>query len=197
MALNDLLAKLAELLGLKESEMQKLEKIETRLRTSKADNVDRLEDVKQQIKNLQRQILKKKEELEASKGDVKRLVTGEIGRLLNELDRLQNRDKIIGRNIDKISVAISKIAELKDAKAHGADEDIFDDLALELDDVFAELKSADIAAKQLDKVQYDAPEEQTVDIDARLSKLDAELNDDEEMSEDMSKRLKELATEDD
>ena len=196
MTISDLLVKLAELLGIKDSEKRKNEKVLEKLKASKADNIDRLDEVKQQIKSLNRKLLKKKQEMDASTGDTKRIVTGEIERLFSELDRLQNRNTIIGRNIDEISLAIDRLAELEDGQSHGADENVFDEIAVNLDDVFADLKAADLAAEQLNKVQYEASKSESMDVQLRLKSLESESHPVENLSPENAERLKRLTEED-
>lgn len=188
------LSKLAEVTGLKTSETEKLNKMEEKLRTSKAANIDKVEELKLQIKRLESQALKKKQEYDKATGATKRLVGGEIERIFNDLDRLKGRETIIVRNIEQVSVAIAKIEELKAAQSHGVEEDVFDDLALDLEDIFGELRSTDRAAEGLSKVNYDAPEKEAMNIESRLESLDV----DKVASEDtpsFEKRLKELEAE--
>jgi hypothetical protein len=175
MAISDVLAKLLELLGLKASEQKKLLKMEHALRDKKALNEDRLDTLKDQIGRLERKILKKKAEYEASRGKTKEIVGGEIERLFKELDQSQGQESILARNLEQATLALSKLAEIKAALDSGVDEAIFDELSLELQDIIVELKATDQAARQLQAVQYTRAATESVDIAARLAELETEI----------------------
>ena len=199
MALSDIIAKLLELLGLKHSDAKKYEAMERKLRTAKATNVDRLEGLKEQIGVLARQLKTKKKEYDTATGDTKRVVAGEIKRLFGDLDHLQGRETIIGRNLEKLGLAIAKVAEMRDAHAQGVDEEMLDDIAVELEDIFADLKATDRAAAGLEKTSYEAPKGEHVDIESRMADLEGQSESSAEpagtLSESTLDRLKELAGE--
>ena len=174
MALADIIAKLLELLGLKKTESKNYEAMEQKLRATKATNVDRLEGLKEQIGVLERKVKVKKKEYDAAAGDTRRIIGGEIERLFVELDRLQNRETILGGNIDKVGLAIAKVSEMRDAQAQGLDEEMLDDIAVELEDIFAELKVTDRAATGLEKTTYEARKEEKVDIESRMADLESQ-----------------------
>jgi len=175
MTLSDLLTGLLELLGLRTSEKKKFQRMEQSLREKKALNEDRLETLKDQIGLVERKVLTKKREYEAAKGDTRRIVGGEIERLFKELDRSRGQEDILGRNIEQIALALAKLAEIKAAPDSGVDEGVFDELALELQDVIGELKAGDQAARELDAVQYAASPSEALDIDARMAALEADI----------------------
>jgi hypothetical protein len=202
MGINDVLARLLEMLGIKQSESRKYAAMETKLRANKAANVDRLEGLKEQIAMLIRQAKAKKKEYDAAVGDTKRIVQGEIERLFGELDRLKNRETIIGRNISQLDLAIGKLLELQDAKAQGVDPEMLDSIAVELEDIFAELKTSDRAKESLDKVNYQPKQTAEMDIEARVAELEAAPQKEatpqaNELSRDTLDRLKELAADED
>jgi hypothetical protein len=201
MGINDMLARLLEMLGIKQSESRKYAAMETKLRANKAANVDRLEGLKEQIAMLIRQAKAKKKEYDAAVGDTKRIVQGEIERLFGELDRLKNRETIIGRNISQLDLAIGKLLELQDAKAQGVDPEMLDSIAVELEDIFAELKTSDRAKESLDKVNYQPKQTAEMDIEARLSELqgthEANAEAEAKLPDSTLDRLKQLAEEDD
>ena len=64
-AISAILSRLAQLLGLKPSERRRLELMEQKLAVAKASNVDRLEGLKDKIRLLESQALRKKKELES------------------------------------------------------------------------------------------------------------------------------------
>src|SRR3977135_2758037 len=116
MALNDALARLAEMLGLKPSEARKMELLRDQMIATKSTNVDRIEAIKDEIRQHEARALRKKKELDAAKGDSKRLIAGEIERAFRDLDRLRGRETILARNIDRLSDAITKIEEAMAAR---------------------------------------------------------------------------------
>ena len=201
MALGDIIAKLLGILGLEQSEAKKYEAIEQKLHISKAANVDRLEGLKEQIAVLEHQAKAKKKEYDAATGDTKRVIAGEIKRIFGELDRLKGREIIIDRNIEKLGIAIAKVAEMRDAQAQGIDEGMLDDIAVELEDIFTDLKTTDRAASSLEQVSYEAPKGRRVDIDSRMAELEGKskfsAEPAEALSESTRNRLKELSREED
>ncbi len=110
-SVSEILAKLAKMLGLKPSEARRMELMEQKLVSARAANVDRIEVIKQEIRQLETRALKKKKELDEARGDSKRIIAGEIERTFRDLDRLRGRESILTRNIDKLSMALSKLSE--------------------------------------------------------------------------------------
>lgn len=199
MSLGDIISKLLELLGLKSTGAKKYQEMERKLRAAKASNVDRLEGLKDQIGVLERQAVAKKKEYDSASGDTRRVIGGEIERLLGELDLLRGREEIIGSSIKKLNLAIAKVGELRDAQAQGADEAVFDELSVELEDIFADLKATDRAAADTEKVTYKAPKGREVDVESRMADLEGRTESTAEsvgaLSESTLDRLKELAGE--
>ncbi|MFW6106655.1 MAG: hypothetical protein ACOC8H_00695 [bacterium] len=201
MELSDILARLMETLGLKKSQADKYLAMDKKLRASRASNVDRLESLKEEIGALMRRIKSKKKEYDAATGEARRVVKGEIQRVFAELDRLKNREQIIGRNIGQLDLAVAKLAELQDARSQGVDTETLDDIAFELEDIVDELKMTDKAREDLDQVTYEPQKASEMDIEARVANLEGTGKETEPVSEELSesdmKRLKELADEDD
>jgi len=189
------LSRLAQILGLKPSEKQRLELMEQKLAAAKANNMDRLEALKDKIRQFEAQALRKKKEYDLAKGDSKRIVGGEIERLFRDLDRLHGQENVIAANIERISVAQAKLEEYKAAKAIGLEEEEFDDIALELQDAFEELKVADRASRDLERVEYQAPEASPVDINRRMAEVAGEQETVTGLSAETEKRLKQLEAE--
>ena len=195
MTIPELLQRLLELLGIKQSDNAKFQRLKEKLSTAKATNIDQVESLKEKIKTLERKALEKKREYDASKGDVKRVVGGEIERIFKELDRLKGRETILGQSLDKLSLAATKVEELIVAGQQGVDEYVFDGLAVDLEDVFVELKATDKAAQGLEEVAYEAPKSDQIDVESRLSELDSSKEASQEISQSTAQRLKELAGE--
>ena len=193
--LGAVLSQLAEWLGIKPSEEHRLQRMGDRLATAKANNADRLESVKDEIRVLESRARKKKEEYDRAGGETKRIVTGEIERTFRELDRLRGQERIIGSNIEKISVAQAKLGELRAARTKGVEEAQLDDIAVDLQNAFEELKVTDSSARDLERVEYAAPEPKHVDAESRLEQVTGSKEASTELPEEMQKRLKELELE--
>lgn len=175
MAISDLLAQILEWLGLKPSQKKQFQRQERSLREKRAVNEDRLDSLKDQIASVERKVLTKKREYEAAKGDTKRIVGGEIERLFMELDRFRGQEAILARNLEQIALGLAKLAEIRAALDSGVDEGVFDELALELQDIIGELKVGDQAARDLAAVQYAGMSRtESVAIDARMAQLEAD-----------------------
>ena len=122
-SISAILSKLARLLGIKPTDKRRIEIMEQKLAAAKAGNVDRLEALKDKIRQFEAQVLHKKKEYESARGDSKRIVGGEIERLFRDLDRLHGQENVIGSNIERISLAQTKIQEYKAAQMNGLEED--------------------------------------------------------------------------
>ena len=194
-AISAVLSKLAEWLHLKPSEAHRLERMEEKLAGARRDNADRLEALKDEMRTLERRALHKKKELDQARGDSKRIVAGEIERVFRELDRLHQREKIIARNIEKVSIAQSKVGELRAAQAQGVDESQLDDLALELQQAFEELKVSDRAVRDLEQVEYEPPQATHVDVPERVAEVTGAKETASGLSEQTANRLKQLEAE--
>lgn len=194
-AISEILSKLAEWLGLKPSQAKRLDLMEEKLSQAKRDNCDRLDDVKREIKALEARALQKKKEIEQTRGDSQRIIAGEIERTFRELDRLQDRARIIESSIDRIAISLAKIRELKVALAQGVSEEQLDEIALELHGVFADLKATDKAARELEREKYEAPQAAQVDADRRMAELEGTQESPTGLRPETMKRLKQLEAE--
>ena len=195
--ISDVVARIAQWLGIKPSESKRLEALRAKLTTSKATNVDQRETLKDEIRKLEARTKQKKKEFDAASGDIKRMVGREIEGIFRDLDRLRGRENIITGNLDRISVAVVKIDELIVAKTKGVEEGQLDDLALELQDVFADLKESDRATRDLEQERYEAPTSEPVNVEQRMADLEGTEPHVEEISEETKKRLAELVEEKD
>jgi hypothetical protein len=194
-ALSAVVSRLAQLLGLKPSETRRLELIEQKLDAAKAGNADRLEAIKEKIKLLEAQALRKKKELETARGDSKRILAGSIEQLFRDLDRLQGQEQIIRSNIERASVAQAKLQELKVAQETGLQDGQLDDIALDLQEAFAGLKAADREAAGLEQVAYQAPKRTRVDVEERMAEVAGEAVRTTGLSPETEQRLKQLEAE--
>ena len=190
-----ILSKLAQFPGIKPSENRRIELMKQKLAAAKASNVDRLEALKDKIRQFEAQVLRKKKEYEAAKGDSKRIVGREIQGVFRDLDRLRGQEDVIASNIERISVAKAKLQEYEAAQAKGLEEGEFDDIALELQEAFEGLKVADRASRDLERVEYQAPEVSPVDAEKRMAEVAGEQETTTGLPAETEKRLKELEAE--
>ncbi len=190
--LSSRLSKLAGLVGLKTTERQRFEKMEQKLATHKAGNVDRLEALKEKIHRLEAQVQEKKKAYDTSRGDSQRIIAGEIERLFREIDRFRGQESIIVGNLDRISTAQTKLEEYNSAVMSGLSDDELDDLALGLQESFDDLRVVDRAAVDLDKIKYQVPMSNPVDAQRRTAEIMGERKAEELLSPEMEKRLNQL-----
>jgi hypothetical protein len=194
-AISAVLSGLAQFLGIKPSPIRRIEEMDRKLAAAKASNIDRLEALKEKVKQLEAQIITKKKEYDKAKGYSKQIVGGEIQRLFREIDSLPEEEKVITGNINRISVAKGKIVSLKTSLDKGIEEDELDDIAIEVRQVFDELKAADIALGDLERVKYQPVETKPVNTEKRVSELAEEQETTTSLPPEIEKRLKELETE--
>jgi len=190
--LSAVLSKFAEWLGIKSGQAKRLELMEQKLTAARAANADKLEALKDEIRKLEYRAVQKKQEADTARGDIKRMVIREIEQIFRDLDRLRGRETIITANLDRISVAISKLGELVVAQDSGIEEGQLDDIALDLQEVFGQLKASDREARDLENERYESPERATVDVSQRVGELEGAKETPVELSDSTLKRLKEL-----
>lgn len=191
-------ALLAKIFGGKNETQRRLaalEKMEAGFTASRRDNVDRLDELKSEIRTLESRAINKKKEMEQSHGDSKRIVVGEIERIFRELDRLRGRENIIAANLDRIDVALSKIREAKAALSAGVTEEQLDNIALEIQDLFETLKTLDRTSADLEREKYEAPKVAHVDVETRIAETEGAEKAPVALSPETEKRLKQLETE--
>ena len=186
------LSRLAGILGVKGSDKRRMEQMEHKLSIARAGNQDRLEALKEKIRDLEGQALSKKQELESARGDSKKIIAREIERIFRELDRLHSREKIIAGNLDRISIALVKLEEYADAREVGLSDDDLDDIALDLQEAFDDLNIADKAVNDLDRITYQPPQASRVESEARMAEVSGERETDTGLTAETQKRLKQL-----
>lgn len=186
---------LKKLLGIKSSEARRFDALEKKLVADKAKNIDKLEEFKDKVRQMEAQLRRKKAEMDEVKGDLKRVVAKEIERLFRDLDRMRGQETIIAANLDRISIAQAKLEEYKLAVEKGLDEDELDDLALDLKEAFESMQIADRTVRDLDKVAYQPPERSAVEAEKRMAEVTGAQETETTLSEDIEKRLLELEAE--
>lgn len=196
--IRSLLEKVAQVLGGKgpdEKRLRTLDQMEEKLLVAKRDNTDAVDQLKADIRSREKQAVRKKRELDQTRGESKRVVVGEIERIFRGLDRLRGAEDITAANLDRIGLALAKVGEAKAALRRGAAEEQFDDIALEIQDLFSKIRDADQAARQLEGEQYAAPERSRVDVEKRMAEVQGEEATAAELSPETQKRLEQLETE--
>jgi len=175
MAITDLLVGLLERTGLKTPQWKKFQQMEQSLLNKRALNEERLDELKRQIGLIESRALAKKRAFDTAKGTTKRIVGGEIERLFKQLDQCRGQETILARNLDQIALGLSKLAEIRAAMDAGVDEDLFDELAVELRDIFGEMKAVDQAMTEINAIRYEPPETDLSDTETRIVQLEAEI----------------------
>jgi hypothetical protein len=189
---------LTKLFGSNSSDQRRLKALdgmETHFISARRDNEDNLHSLKDEIKAHEARALKKKQELEQTHGDSKRIVVGEIERIFRELDLTKGRESIVAANLERISQGLAKVREAKAALQAGINEDQFDEIAVEIEDLFSTLKASDRAAADMNREEYAAPETSSVNVDERLESVEGQGVASVDLSPEMQARFKALETE--
>jgi hypothetical protein len=193
---NDLLSSIASRLrqglGLQPSEQRQLEAWKAKYAQDKADNQDRLESVKDEVRQLEARILQKKAKFDQSHGPVQKILGAEIEQAFRELDRKEKQVKIIVDGIEAVSIALDKIKELEHAKAHRLKEGELDQAAVLAEDAIEENKQVLDALKDLQKLEHGGLETEPVDVEKRMRQMTGAAERDTGLSEKTLERLKQL-----
>ena len=137
------------------------------------DNELELEKLKDEIRNLTERARDKKYEYDKEKSrHLKEIIKGELILILDELDALKDRQRIITRNLRQIALAERKRKEAEVASEIGISEDELDQVAVEHEDAMAGMKEGDRAAEALEKSAYDPRKEETGDVEKRFAELE-------------------------
>jgi len=152
-SIRDLIAKLFRR-DSNQRRLRVLDEMEGRFEAVRRDNEDQLHSLKDEIRMLEERAINKRHELDNTTGESRRIVVREIEAICAQLDRLRGREEIVAANLDRIGKAISKIGEARASLGVGVSEDEFDHIAIELQDLFGNLRQLDRAASELDKESY-------------------------------------------
>ena len=166
-----LTSKLAKGLKLVPTEQGRLAQFKATFLQNRAENQDSLEALKDEIHQVEDLIKLKKARYDAAHGLVQKTIGQEIEQAFRELDRKESQGALILRNLETTSVTLDKIRELEEAGKGGVDEQHLDEIAVRLEDAFAEVKQADAALEGLTEVKYEARARETMDLDRRLGEL--------------------------
>lgn len=193
---NDLLSSIASRLrqglGLQPSDQRQLDAWKAKYAQDKADNQDRLESVKDEVRQLEARILQKKAKFDQSHGPVQKILGAEIEQAFRELDRKEKQVKIIVDGIEAVSIALDKVKELEHAKAHRLEEGELDQAAILAEDAIEENKQVLDALKDLQKLEQGGLETEPVDVKKRMRQMTGAAERDTGLSEKTLERLKQL-----
>lgn len=202
MSVSDIVSKLeafvaqfAKALHFGPSEAAKLETLRQKCIAARRENYDQMEALREQIGGLEARARNKKADLDSARGDSKRILIKEIELTFREIDALKGREGIISSNINRLTTTLAKMDELQAARQTGVEEGELDDLALDVEDRFDELKGLDKATNDLDRIQYAEPERAAVEVSNRLGNLEETREKESGLSEETLKRLKQLDSE--
>jgi len=190
-----LAARLAQGLGLKPSEVQRLKAHAANLEQNQRDTQDRWEALKEEIRRVEARLMKKKGEYEAAHGLVQKMVGEEIEQLFAQLDRKTDQMRLVSRNASAIAMTLDKLRELEHASADGVKEGQLDDITDRLEGAVAELQQADTALSDLERVGYKGREQARPDLERRLSEIEGARSPAAPLSSGTIERLKQLEKE--
>jgi len=158
-----------EKFGLKKSTVDKLLEKRKELEKKKALNIDKLEEVREQIAVITEQIRAKKKQMDLARSEEQRMIRREIARLFSRIDSFAPKEDLLDRNIRVIEAQIAKIDQIEAALLSGVDERTVDWIALEAENHFKDLEGVDEAVKDAESIRYKPPQyEQEIDVDERL-----------------------------
>jgi hypothetical protein len=179
-------------LGLKPSDEKQLAAWRTKYSQDKADNQDRLESLKDEVRQLEARILQKKAKLEQSRGPLQKIIGAEIEQAFRELDRKEKQVRIIIDSIEAVSIALDKVRELEHAIARHLKGDDLDKVATLTEDIIEENRLAVSALEDLQRLEHGGLETQPMDVEGRLRQLTGPAEKETGLSEATRARLKQL-----
>jgi len=193
--INAMTVRLAQGLGLKASDQQQLVQWKQKLEQAKADNVDALDQLKEEIARIEQRIRQKKLKYDQAHGLTQKMIGREIEQVFRELDRKEKQAEITLSGIEANALALDKVGELERAMERGVTEGQLDAIAVQLEGTLGEVMQADNALKDLEQVGYKAPEEAAVDVEKRMGELEGVKQGEKGLSAGTLSRLKELEKE--
>lgn len=189
-------ARVAQGLGLHSSDRDRLKKLRADLEISKAGHVDRWELIKEDVRKLEARLGNLKKEYEGCRGTIKKMVGQQIEDAFRQLDRKEKEIMLVRRNIEQVQTTLDRMRELEHVvESPGVTEGQLDDLAIQLEEGFDDARQTDKALADLNRVEYEAPAEEAVDFDKRLSELEEAPEPTPGMSAETAERLKQLERE--
>ena len=158
-----------EKFGIKKSALEKLLEKRKELEKKRALNIDKLEEVREQIGVITEQIRTKKQQMDLAGSEEERMIRREIARLFSRIDSFSPKEGLLDRNVRVIEDQIAKIDQIEVAVLSGVDEDTVDWIALEAEGHFERLGDVDEAIKESKNIRYEPPKyDSGIDVDERL-----------------------------
>ncbi len=192
-SMQDLLARVATSLGIKDSEARRLEKVIDRLAAEKQRYADKIDDLKDEIERLEAQALKKKKRMDAARGESKRIIGREIEQILVERKSLREREGLLFNRQRKVILLLSKFelaSHATELEKQSLPEDLPDEAMDLMEDLIAEEKSSDKVHDQLEKRRYEEPKRAPeVDVAAELAGITGESEADTGLSKEFMDEL--------
>lgn len=163
-------------------------------------NETELENLKDEVRNLTERARDKKREYDRETGKhLKAIIAGELTLILDELDAGKDHERIITRNLRQAALTERKRREAKVAQKHGVSQEAMDEVAIEYEDAVAQMRQADRAAEELEKVAYRPEREKEADLDERMAEMEIdakpearERQAEDDLPEETLRRMKEL-----
>ena len=198
-SMQEMLAKVAESLGIKPTEARRLELVREKLAGEKQRYTDKIDDLKYEIRRLEELALKKKSEYDRTKGDGKRIVGREIEQALRERKMLREKEGLLFSRLDKVTLLLRKfeLASPVEADSPVDLEEMADDAAEYMEDLIDAEKQATRATEDLAGLTYEEPERPAMDVEAEMANLESSGEEEFALSDDLLKDLTDLEDEKD
>ena len=184
-------------MGIFDRKEKKKQKLDVRLAIEKASLIDSLEQLKEKSNQLERKAIALKKDFDSAIGNSKKIIGREIEQVFRDIDRMRGQENIIMSKIDKYSIAQSKMEEATHAQSQGVDENLFDDVAIDLEGAIEEMKRADHVAADLESIEYENPSMSKIDSEERLAEISENQESVNELPSEIEERLSQLETEED
>lgn len=198
MALNDVLCKVAETLGLKDTDVEAMRRKQAELSEAIRDGYDRIEELKKQVAGLDAKMAKKKKEYDNASSGCKRIVKEELKLLFLQQDRILESLTVITKNLHSAELQKHKISLLISAAENPSRIDEIEELTLDMKDMLDEQKAQSKAAKALDDVDVSSlGMDDDTEFDARMNAIGGVVEIEDAIGadsmDDIDKRIAELA----
>ncbi len=193
-SMQELLSKVATSLGIKASESRRLEAVMDKLTAARKQYDDKIEDLVDEIRRLEAIAVRKKREMDAARGETRRILGREIEQVLRERKSLREMEGLIFSRREKVVLLLRKFEVVSTAQASGQldIEDLADDAVEHMEEVIADEKDADRATQQLEEVKFEEPERPAVDIASELGEIEGTSEESFELPADMLDELSKL-----
>ncbi len=198
MALNDVLCKVAEKLGFKDTDVDSMRRRQTEMSDAIRDGYDRLEALKKQVDGLDAKMSKKKKEYDAAGLGRRRIVKEELKLLFMQQDRILESLSVITRNLRSAELQRHKIGLLIAAAENPARIEEIEELTLDMKDMLDDQRAQSKVAKGLEDVDVSGLDrDDDTEFDARMNALGGEVETENAVGADsmdaIDRRIAELA----